>query len=301
MPVQMRSLSRRKGRSRSGRTDMHRIPTTVWMDFTGVYADRRYTQEQKETGRPCTGRETYISCRDISGTNCYCDEDAVKKLAARMESCPVKGVHFIDSGNYHYISRLWLSFLKAPFQLLVFDNHTDMQPPAFGGLLSCGGWLADALNGVPCLEKVLLAGPDEKAYSEADPDGKARVCLLSREELAGARQENALSGLFRERCRGFSAGRPLYISIDKDVLSPAFARTGWSQGDMSLPELLSMLKLLEEQMKENRIPLLGVDVCGECDPDDTGGMRINREANRLLAEWAAGSVLWTQEGADYEE
>lgn len=54
--------------------------------------------------------------------------------------------------------------MKEPFNLLVFDNHTDMQLPAFGGLLSCGGWIASALEEVEKLQEVWLIGPDEEAY-----------------------------------------------------------------------------------------------------------------------------------------
>ena len=208
------------------------IPTTVWMDFTGVYADRRCADEKRRAGRE--GREIYCSCRDISGTNCYCDEDAAGELCARMSGYPAEGLHFIDSGNYHYVSRLWLSFIEEPCQLLVFDNHTDMQPPAFGGLLSCGGWIADAAGSLSELERVLLAGPDEEAFEAAEPESRAKVRLLSREKLSEARREGRLPGLFREWCSQHLTGHPLYLSIDKDVLSPDFARTGWSQGDLRL-------------------------------------------------------------------
>ena len=53
---------------------------------------------------------------------------------------------------------------ERAFNLLVFDNHTDMQLPAFGGLLSCGGWIASALEEVEKLQEVWLIGPDEEAY-----------------------------------------------------------------------------------------------------------------------------------------
>ena len=55
--------------------------------------------------------------------------------------------------------------MEHPFRLLVFDNHTDMQLPAFGGLLSCGGWIAASLEEVPMLQEVILVGPDEEAYT----------------------------------------------------------------------------------------------------------------------------------------
>ena len=50
---------------------------------------------------------------------------------------------------------------------------------------------------------------------------------------------------------------PVYLSIDLDVLSPQWARTDWSQGEMSLPELLQAIDAIS---KEHRV--LGVDICG---------------------------------------
>ena len=57
------------------------------------------------------------------------------------------------------MSRLWLELVTEPFDLLVFDHHTDMQEPAFGGILSCGGWVRAALEELPLLHRVYLAGP----------------------------------------------------------------------------------------------------------------------------------------------
>lgn len=34
------------------------------------------------------------------------------------------GIHFLDSGNYHYVTKLWLDQVKEPFDLLVLDHHT---------------------------------------------------------------------------------------------------------------------------------------------------------------------------------
>ena len=57
--------------------------------------------------------------------------------------------------------------------------------PAFGGILSCGGWIAAALEEVEKLEHVILIGPDEAAYEQVDETLKRKVTFLSREKLQG--------------------------------------------------------------------------------------------------------------------
>ena len=75
---------------------------------------------------------------------------------------------------------------------------------------------------------------------------------------------------------------PLYISVDKDVLCMEDAATTWSQGDMKFEDLRSFLEIV---LKRQRI--LGLDVCGECDPDACEKDSLNDSANRELLE------LWT--------
>ena len=89
---------------------------------------------------------TQLDCKDIPGTNCYCDSLAEEEIGKRIAPFGPEGIHFLDSGNYHYLTKLWLELIKVPFELLVFDHHTDMQCPAFGGILSCGGWIRVALE-----------------------------------------------------------------------------------------------------------------------------------------------------------
>ena len=52
---------------------------------------------------------------------------------------------------------------------------------------------------------------------------------------------------------------PIYISIDKDVLSSYYARTNWNQGNMSVKILE---KILLEVFRHQKV--IGVDICGEC-------------------------------------
>ena len=252
----------------------------VIMDFSGIYQEEQFYEGEQVS---------WIDLSDISGTNCYCDGDAQAQILERMEKYPVSGIYFIDSGNYHYMSRIGTGRVKEPFNLLVFDNHTDMQLPAFGGLLSCGGWIASALEDVEKLQAVWLIGPDEEAYGQVEESFKDRVHFLSRERLAEARSHMAeKKGSEEELIRSLEipANIPLYVSIDKDVLCPEEAATTWSQGDMTLEEMLKVLLVLCSHFEKENGKILQVDICGECDPDKSMESPKNDHANKeLLRFW----------------
>ena len=241
------------------------------MDFSGIYEDQQFWRG-KEVSR--------VEARDIPGTNCYCDEDAMNAIRSRIAPYSSGGIHFIDSGNYHYMTRIWLEKISEPFSLLVFDNHTDMQPPAFGGLLSCGGWIYDSAMELPLLKRVILIGPDEEAFSRVEPEFKEKVEFLSRERLLEM-EETEVSAFVKNQVGEY----PLYISIDKDILDKHYIETNWSQGHMSLGMLEHLLKFF---LKDKKI--IGVDICGECQiglpfPEYIEAEEKNAETNIELYEY----------------
>lgn len=290
---------------------------TLIMDFSGIYEDQQFWK----------GKEvSWVEARDIPGTNCYCDEDAMNEIRSRIAPYSSGEIHFIDSGNYHYMTRIWLEKITEPFDLLVFDNHTDMQPPAFGGLLSCGGWIYDSVMELPLLQKVILIGPDEEAFSRVEPEIQEKVVFLSREKL----QEMELSEILnfvKERV----GKNPLYISIDKDVLCPEDADTNWSQGDMQLETMIQCLEgavsrceaksILSKDAKNEDIEqrdgdacgnltvtdlyllprILGVDICGECDAAEPGNSALNDYANAKLWEFFQHAGDCQEENAEENE
>ncbi len=280
---------------------------TLIMDFSGIYENQQFWK----------GKEvSWVETRDIPGTNCYCDEDAKNEIRSRIAPYSSGEIHFIDSGNYHYMTRIWLEKISEPFDLLVFDNHTDMQPPAFGGLLSCGGWIYDSVMELPLLQKVILIGPDEEAFSRVEPELQETVKFLSREKL----QEMELSEIL-DFVKEQVGKNPLYISIDKDVLCPEDADTNWSQGDMRLETIIRCLEcaaarcdILSKESENTDIEqmdaesedvqkggaacsdltvtdlhllpgILGVDICGECDAAEPGNSALNDHANAKLWEF----------------
>lgn len=243
---------------------------TVIMNFSGIYKNQNFYKNYAEE------EIFWTELSDLSGCNCYCDAEASDRIRKEIQAFTGKGLHFIDSGNYHYMTRLWLEKLQIPFRLLVFDNHTDMQPPAFGGLLSCGGWIAVSLEELSLLQEVILVGPDEEAYTQVEPDLQQKVLFLSREKLSTMTAEEK-EGFFNN----LSEDLPLYVSVDKDVLCKGDASTTWSQGDMHLSELMSFLELVLERQN-----ILGMDVCGECDMDSCSEDFLNDHANEAIL------ILW---------
>lgn len=242
------------------------LKETVIMNFSGIYKNQSFYKDHAE-------KEIFwTELSDLSGCNCYCDAEAADRICEEIQNYTGNGIHFIDSGNYHYMTRLWLEKQQVPFRLLVFDNHTDMQPPAFGGLLSCGGWIVASLEELPLLQEVILVGPDEEAYTQVEPDLQQKVLFLSREKLSTMTAEEK-EGFFNN----LSEDLPLYVSVDKDVLCKGDASTTWSQGDMHLSELMSFLELVLERQN-----ILGMDVCGECDMDSCSEDFLNDHANEAI-------------------
>lgn len=302
----------------------NQIPIII-MNFSGIYEEENFWRISeksaadeyiiKENTVTAEKQISWMELRDISGTNCYCDEEAIAEIGRRMENLPAAGIHFIDSGNYHYMTRLWLAKMEVPFALLVFDNHTDMQPPAFGGLLSCGGWIAAALEELENLCHVILIGPDEAAYEQVEEELKEKVTFLSEEMLQRmnddeisvfleetlgrvcgwnymgnpehqdrSEDQNGLNQQDRPELLDHMQQLPLYISIDKDVLCPEDAQTTWSQGDMRLSTLLSCVQTVKKCAKQYNAAIAGVDICGEADMEGIHDNRANDYANQMLLE-----------------
>lgn len=164
-----------------------------------------------------------IDLSDMGGTSCYCDaQSAVTIRSALKEAGPKPPICLLDSGDYHYLSFFLMEEIPAPFELMLFDNHPDDQPGAFGEeLLSCGGWVASARKHIPSLRSTVWV------------DGRGGI---------HGKTDTAL---------------PVYLSVDLDILSPEYALTDWDQGTLSLGELCSAIS----ESIEGRV-IAGADICG---------------------------------------
>ena len=208
-------------------------------NFTHVYEVYDFMQQEDFI---------WVDCTQVEGTDCYCDTETEKQLKELMADQPLEAVHWIDSGDYHYLSKLWTDRITEPFTLVVLDHHPDMQRPMFGELLSCGSWVRVALEQNPMLRQVCLMGVDDKLMEETTGFGD-KVRVVSESDLLHQPTDKIIKAI--------QIDYPVYLSIDKDVMTLNECTTNWDQGSMSWKLLEALLRHLMQHK------VLGVDICGE--------------------------------------
>lgn len=178
--------------------------------------------------------------RSFKGVRYRCAMDTLSVLEGLLKDIPKGAVVFTGSGDYHYISYLLLKRLDRPFSLVLFDNHHDAYQPQ-EDWITCDSWVVRACS-IPTLRKVYLIGTGQSVSSK----------LPSKLEVIPTCALDNIEKLVKKM------DHHIYISIDKDVLSPVEVRTNWDQGTLTLKQLTGLLKVFVL-----RKTLLGMDICGE--------------------------------------
>lgn len=165
-----------------------------------------------------------LDLRSAHETNCYCSASSASHIREQLSDIDTDAVHWIDSGDYHYLSLLFAEKIQGPFHLILFDNHPDDQASAFEepGILSCGSWVREALK-LPSMVSVVWIGGDRSSVEAPIPDD----------------------------------GIPVYVSIDLDCLSEEYFRTDWNQGNLSPADITDRLRSIAGSHR-----IIGIDICG---------------------------------------
>lgn len=208
------------------------------------------------------GNAELVDLTGLSGTNCYCDGQSEEKIREAVSGLPLNAVHWIDTGDYHYLTKFWLEKVEEPFALLLIDHHPDMQEPAFESL-SCGGWARDSFTSMEKMKQVLMVG--------IDPDLELEILDLMFDGVLAVTDEDlrhtgdAISTDVKEMISLLEPGIPVYVSIDKDALTKEYASTDWDHGCMTLGQLKAVIDAVSASHR-----IIGVDVCG--------GLTVNKGA-----------------------
>jgi hypothetical protein len=209
-----------------------------------------------------------------------------EKILARREGCyEDKTPHatFFGSGDFHHVSLALLRRLRFPINLMVIDNHPDwMWGVPF---MHCGTWLYHASH-LPQVERIYHVGGDvdfDNYFQWMAPwsklrAGKFRVFPARRRFVRGGwRQvENEPVRIepttpashqrietILEPFRVELARRPLYISVDKDVMQEREAIVNWDSGHLELAEVQALLQVVGEFAGGN---FAGFDSTGDWSP-----------------------------------
>lgn len=260
----------------------------VIMNMSDVYKEEDFYKRSGE----CLQSDVHLDIVDeskVEGTDCYCDELAEKQIRNGIGRLSEESIHFIDSGNYHYISKFWMEKIRYPFELLLFDNHPDMQPALFGPILSCGSWVRDSLADNRFLKHVETIGVNQKLLDDEIRRYGDKVSFLSWQQLyqdlhmkrkeQGKIPVETLSHECTFLAKDYPyADLPVYLSIDKDVISEQEVETNWDQGKMPVDVLFSLLKCVFTHRQ-----VIGMDICGECDPvSEKGDVRSAIQTNNAV-------------------
>jgi arginase family enzyme len=183
------------------------------------------------------------------------------------------GTVFLGSGDFHHVSHALIARRAADgmFKVVVFDNHPDNMRFPFG--IHCGSWVRH-VAALPWVSHVHVLGITSRDVAAVhawenyftplrsgkltnwcigvDTGWAARVGLGDRFLSFDSAAE--LLGRFTESARRDRV--PVYLTIDKDVLSPAAAHTNWDQGCMSEQEMM-------ETITHFRGRLIGSDITGD--------------------------------------
>jgi arginase family enzyme len=196
---------------------------------------------------------------------------------------------FIGSGDFHHVSLALLRRIRQPFNLLVLDNHPDwMRGIPF---LHCGSWVRHALK-LPQLKTIFHVGGDvdfDNHYRWLAPwhalrSHKIRVVSAVRRFERGRWMQLAAPALRYDAHSAATPRRiallvdayraelsqfPLYISLDKDVMTATEAPVNWDSGHLTFSEVLA---LLEGFIVAAKGRLAGMDVVGDWSPVQTRGL-----------------------------
>jgi hypothetical protein len=186
---------------------------------------------------------------------------------------------FVGSGDFHHVSLTLLRRLRTPCNLLVLDKHPDWVRGV--PVLHCGTWLYHAAL-LPHVHRIFHVGGEldfDNAYRWLAPwgllrSGKIAVVPAVRrfrgrrwarvpqeplrrrpDEPAGREQVAACLGPFRKEL----AARPLYVTLDKDVLSADEAAVNWDSGALVKSEVLELIRAFRGAAGG----LAGMDIVGD--------------------------------------
>lgn len=215
-------------------------------------------------------------------------------LLPKLDRCEnhSKEIIFLGSGDFHHLSLPLIERQSqiqsqqtqndlASLQLIILDNHPDNMRYLFG--IHCGSWVSFAAK-LPYISHIHVVGitSSDIAFSHLYENrlaplysGKITYWCKGIEtkwvDRIGLKKAYRTFGSLEDLIATFIEEQkdqhdPIYLSIDKDVLSENVIQTNWDQGDLSKTDFFDLLTALKPR-------ILSADV--------TGDISVYQYANRF--------------------
>ncbi|MBJ9954484.1 MULTISPECIES: hypothetical protein [unclassified Acinetobacter] len=217
-------------------------------------------------------------------------EQLQKSLAEQLQHPDQLGCVLLGSGDYHHLTQLLLKRLKPNRQihLIVCDNHPDNMRYPFG--IHCGSWVywASRLTQIARIDVIGISSDDislKHAWENHwSPLYKGKLHYWSIQQSANwtkwigagaswhsyAEPEQLMSDFLSEELQ--KTDLPIYLSIDKDVLSKDVVMTNWDQGHFLEKHLVNLIQACSGN-------LIGADITG-----DVSAFHYQNRFKRFLSE-----------------
>lgn len=187
------------------------------------------------------------------------------------------GTVLMGSGDYHHISLLLIKRLAKqysadnPIQVIVFDNHPDNMRYLFG--IHCGSWVSYVAS-LPFVSHVHVLGITSHDIGLSHfwenrwkPLFQKKLTYWSLDVNVSWAKKIGLGQAFRHfstpddliasfLSEQYHSAEPVYLSIDKDVLSEKVIHTNWDQGQLQTYHLLDTITSLKQR-------IVASDITGE--------------------------------------
>lgn len=187
------------------------------------------------------------------------------------------GTVLMGSGDFHHVSLLLVEHLAKkysasnPIQVVIFDNHPDNMHYLFG--IHCGSWVSYVAS-LPFVSHVHVLGITSHDIALSHfwenrwlPLFHKKLTYWSLDVNVAWAKKIGLSHAFRHfvtpddlitrfLSEQYHSTQPIYLSIDKDVLSEDVVHTNWDQGRLQTYHILDTISSIKSR-------IIGSDITGE--------------------------------------
>lgn len=199
-----------------------------------------------------------IDLKSLPSTKYMCSKKVLDSISEKIKKVE-NSLFFLGAGEYHHFSYILLKKINKTFSLIVIDKHVDYSN-SYPGFITCGSWLKDAA-GLNQIAEIFVLSEDKKNVNSS------KIKILSPLDYKKIKPD-----------------LPIYISIDKDILTKSSINTTWDQGHCKPKTLIEIVSHFSSAFE-----IVGADICGEppaqyFSPEHKKSEDINLKLLLLLTE-----------------